>query len=50
MHFKTRVTVAIAEFGEQHLQHAGLLDSARSTSGHCTLPEPSQMEFTGASR
>jgi len=24
MHFKTRVTVAIAEFGEQHLQHAGL--------------------------
>src|SRR3989344_3423559 len=28
----------------------GSLDKARSTSRHCTLPEPSQVEFTGASR
>ena len=28
----------------------GSFDSARNTSRHWTLPEPSQVEFTGASR
>ena len=47
---ETGVAMAVAQFGEQRVEHPGSFDRARSTSRHCTLPEPSQIEFTGASR
>ena len=41
----------LADLGEEGLERrSGLLTIARRTSRHWTLPEPSQIEFSGASR